>query len=128
MKLEWKQIIPAVLIGCLLGLWAGAWLPTASLRRLRCGGPQTQRLLSSFNQELQLDARQQEAVKAVLESYREKTKSLHRDTAARFLEIRASMRGDVERLLTPEQRKKFQDLPARWDAQHKNWKEASPYH
>ena len=124
MKLEWKQVIPALLIGCIVGLLAGSCLHMAALWRLHHGGSGTERLLNRFSKELKLDARQREGVKAVLETYRDKTKSLHQETSARFMDVRASMRGDIEKLLTPEQQKKFKDMQARWDPHHRNWKGA----
>jgi Spy/CpxP family protein refolding chaperone len=78
--------------------------------------------LDKFNSELKLDASQQDAVKAVLGSYRTQMKALHEDHAKRFGEIRAAMRADIAKLLTPEQLKRFQGIQSRWDAHHKNWK------
>jgi hypothetical protein len=86
------------------------------------GTSDTQKLLAKFNAELKLDAGQQDAVRAVLDSYRIRMKTLHDDGFKRFDDIRASMRGDVAKLLNPEQQKRFQDMQARWDARHKNWK------
>jgi hypothetical protein len=37
------------------------------------------------------------------------------------------MRGDMAKLLNPEQQKRFQDMQARW-ARHKNWKDNLPHH
>ena len=122
MKLDWKQVLPALLLGCLIGLWAGAWMHRAALRHMRADMSDTQRLLDRFNAELKLDAGQKEAVKSILESYRAQMKALHEDSFKRFGEIRASMRGDISRLLNPEQLKRFQDIQSRWDARHKNWK------
>jgi len=87
---------------------------------MRTDATDTQRLLNKFNSELKLDAGQQDAVKAVLESYRTQMKALHEEHSKRFGEIRASMRNDIAKLLTPEQLKRFQDIQSRWDAHHKN--------
>ena len=122
MRVDWRQVVPALLLGCLLGLWGGHWLSRAAYGRMLRQGSDTQRLLNKFSSELKLDAGQQEAVKAVLESYRAQMKALHEGHAKRFGEIRASMHGDVAKLLNPEQLKRFQDMQARWDARRKNWK------
>ncbi len=111
MNLQWKQIVPALLIGCLLGLWAGFLLPKIS-GHWRRNGLGTERLLNKFSKELSLDNAQRDAVKAVLESYSGKIKSFHE-------EIRASMNADIARLLSPEQQKKFEDLRTRWETRHK---------
>jgi len=122
MRLDWRQVVPALLLGCLIGIWGGAWLHRAGLRHMRTDATDTQRLLNKFNSELKLDAGQQDAVKAVLESYRTQMKALHEEHSKRFGEIRASMRNDIAKLLTPEQLKRFQDIQSRWDAHHKDWK------
>ena len=126
MKLEWKQVIPALLIGCIVGLLAGSGLHHAvAFWRIRHGGPSTERLLNKFTKELKLDAAQTEGVKAVLETYRGKAQSVHQELFSRFTDIRTSMRGDIEKLLSPEQQKRFQGMQSRWDSHHKNW-EAAP--
>lgn len=122
MRLDWKQIVPALLLGCLIGIWGGAWLHRMGLRHMRTDASDTQRLLIKFSSELKLEAGQQDAVKAVLESYRTQMKALHEDHAKRFEEIRTSMRNDIAKLLSPEQVKRFQAIQARWDAHHKDWK------
>ena len=126
MKLEWKQVIPALLIGCIVGLLAGSGLHHAvAFWRIRHGGPSTEQLLEKFTKALKLDARQEEGVRAVLETYRGKTQSLHQELSSRFKDIRTSMRADIEKLLTPEQQKRFQEMQSRWDSHHRNW-EAAP--
>ena len=122
MRLDWKQIVPALLLGCLIGIWGGAWLHRMGLRHMRANASDTQCLLDKFNSELKLDAGQQGAVKGVLESYRTQMKALHEEHSKRFGEIRASMRADIAKLLNPEQLKRFQGIQSRWDARHKNWK------
>ena len=113
---KWKQIVPALLVGILLGLWAGALLPKAALWCRHQRGSDADRLLNTIGAELKLDAGQKDAVKAVLETYRSQTKALHQETTAKFTQIRASMRQDVDKLLNPEQQKKFQEIQSHWDA------------
>jgi len=122
MRLDWRQTIPALLLGCMLGLWAGHWVTRAAHERMLRRGPDTQRLLKKFNAELKLDAKQQEAVKAVLESHSERMKALHEESLKHLEETRVSLRQDMARILDPEQQKKFQDMQARWNARHKNWR------
>jgi hypothetical protein len=114
-------------LGCLIGLWGGAWLHRAALHHARTCASDTQKSLAKLSAELKLDAGQKEAVRAVLESYRAQMKALHDGSSKRFEEIRASMRSDVAKLLNPEQQLRFQDMQARWDARHKNWKDALPH-
>jgi len=122
MRIEWKQAAPALVLGCIVGLLAGAGLHHAAVFwRMHHGGPGAERLLNKFSKELKLEPAQREGVKAVLETYRGKTQTLHQETAARFLEIRTAMRADIDKLLTPEQRKRFQEMQSRWDSHHKDW-------
>ncbi len=111
MNLQYKQIVPALLIGCLLGLWAGFFLPRIS-GHWHHSGLDTERLLNKFTKELQLDANQKDAAKEILESYSARIKTFHE-------EIRASMHSDISHLLSAEQQQKFDDLMKRWEARHK---------
>lgn len=120
MNLNWRQVFPAFLIGCLLGACIGVWHQRAAFHRFWREGPNTQRLLDKFGRELKLDARQREDVKAVLERKREKTKALRQEMSSKFKEIRLSMRGDIEKLLSPEQKERFQRMQARWEARRKS--------
>lgn len=120
MRLDWKQIVPALLLGCLLGIWTGAFLG-----HRRHSPPSTEKLLDRFSKDLRLEAGQREALRTVMESYRGRFDSLHADTEARLAEIRAAMNGEIVKLLQPEQQKKFQEMQARWEAHHKmpkDWK------
>ena len=68
-----------------------------------------------------MDSRQQEAVRAVLESYRVETKALHEEVATKLAGIRGRINDDIAKQLTPEQQTKFQEMRARWDARRKTW-------
>ena len=103
MNLSWRKTLAAFLIGSLLGLWGGAYLPQL-LRHAHHGKPDQDRLLNKFSKELQLDAPQREAVKDLLESYR-----------VRFDAQRTAMRQDMDKLLNAPQQKKFQEIQSRWD-------------
>ena len=50
-----------------------------------------------------MDSRQQEAVKAVLESYHVETKTLHEEVATKLAGIRGRINDDIAKQLTPEQ-------------------------
>jgi hypothetical protein len=121
MKLPWKQAVPLLLIGLLCGLWAGVFLPRAALWCRRHRGAGIDPSLNKISRELKLDSRQQEAVKAVLESYRVETKALHEEVATRLAGIRGRINDDIAKQLTPEQQTKFQEMRARWDARRKTW-------
>jgi Spy/CpxP family protein refolding chaperone len=115
MKPDWKQIVPALLIGCLLGLWTGTLLG-----HRRHAAPGAERTINKFSRDLGLDTAQRDSLKAIMESYRGKFDSLHADTTVRLSEIRAAMNEDIAKLLRPDQQQRFQDMQTRWDARHKN--------
>ena len=119
MNLQWRQTLPALLLGCLLGLWAGVLLPKAA-RQWRPGAPDTGRMLNKFTTELRLDAGQKDAVKAVIDSYREQVKSIHAREEAPLAGLRAAMQDDIMKLLNPEQQRKFLEMQARWTARRKD--------
>lgn len=116
---SWKHIVAALLIGCLVGAAAGSRYQRWAFHKFWQQGPDPQRVLKKFTKELNLDAKQREAVKAILEKHHEEVVGLHRDMSAKFDEIRTSMRSEIKPLLTPEQQKKFEAMVARWDARHK---------
>ncbi|MDD5630241.1 MAG: hypothetical protein PHU21_14335 [Elusimicrobia bacterium] len=114
MRLDWRQVVPAVLVGCLLGLWTGA-----ALEHRRPPKPSTERMLSRFSRDLALDPGQRDSLKAVLESYGPKFDALHEDAETRFSALRDSMHAEIAQLLKPEQAERFQKMQARWDSRHK---------
>ncbi len=113
MRLDWKQIVPALLVGCLLGFWGGALLG-----HRRPPPPKTDRMLERFSRELRLEPGQRESVKTILEGYRPKFDALQDQTEARLLELRTAMNGEIDKLLQPEQQARFQELQARWETRH----------
>ena len=112
MRLDWKQIVPALLLGSLLGLWAGAFLGHRRPPR----GPE--RMLDKFSRELRLEIGQRDSVKAVLEAFRPRFDTQN----DRLLELRTDMNKEITKLLNPEQQKRFQDMQARWEARHQRRK------
>jgi hypothetical protein len=124
-RLDWRQVVPALLLGCLLGIWGGHWLSRTAHARMMRRGTDAERTLKRLSSELKLDEQQQAAFKAVLESYQGKVKALHEEHSRRFEELRASMRGDLVKLLDPAQQKSFADIQSRWDSHRKTWALAS---
>jgi len=118
MRPDWKQIVPALLLGCLLGLWTGAFL--GHRRHLP---PSPDKMLSRFSKELRLEAGQREALRAVMESYRGRFDSLHAEAEARLSELRQAMNGEIAKQLDAGQQKKFQEMQARWETRHKTPKD-----
>jgi len=90
-----------------------------ALHRFWQHGPDTQRLLNKFDRELDLDAQQRESVGKIVDKHHQAMMSLQKEVAAKFADLRMSMRSEIQEILNPEQLKKFQAVTARWDARHK---------
>ena len=115
MKIDWKKSGPIFLLGLLLGAAGGSMAQRAMMRHWK-NGHEPARMVEKMGRELQLDAGQKEAVKAALESTREKISVMHQETEARFEALRAATRADIRKLLTPEQQAKFDVITARHEA------------
>lgn len=116
MNPAWKTLLPAFLIGLLVGGFAGARCQRAAMHRFWQKGFDSERMLKKFDRELGLDAKQEEAVRAIVTRQREKVVAMHEETRARFDELRKAMRAEIEPLLTPEQKPRYEAMAARWDA------------
>jgi len=73
-------------------------------------------LLNKFDRELDLDAQQRESVGKIVDKHHQAMMSLQKEVAAKFADLRMSMRSEIQEILNPEQLKKFQAVTARWDA------------
>lgn len=113
MRLDWKQIVPALLVGCLLGFWGGALLG-----HRRPPPPKTDRMLEKFSAELRLDPDQKAALKIILEQQIPRFSALRTRTDEELKEMRSSMNKEIDKLLKPEQQARFQELQARWETRH----------
>ena len=122
MKLAWKQIIPALLIGALAGAAAGAWCQRFAFHNFWKHGPDPERLLAKFDRDLKLDPKQKQDLKALLEAQHAKVMALHEETAAKFDALLVDLRGRTRKLLHAEQQRKFDEMSARWDARRRRLK------
>ncbi|MFA6004260.1 MAG: periplasmic heavy metal sensor [Elusimicrobiota bacterium] len=120
MKIAWKQVVAALLVGCILGVAGGAVLSRVAFRRMHRSAPDPERMVKKLTFELGLDAQQQAGIRKIMESRRDSFKAMHKAANAKFQELRTAMDADIERLLKPEQQQKFRELQARWEARHKD--------
>lgn len=118
MRIDIKQVIPAVIAGMILG--AGLCLARSWHRRH--GPPSPERMIAKMSRELGLEAAQKDSVKAVFSSHREKFKAFQDESQAQFQQLQAALDADIEKVLDPEQRRKFAAYRARRQARHKKWK------
>lgn len=118
MRISWKQVVVSFLVGLLLGAAGGMHGERLRFNRFWQHGPNAERQLAKFSSQLDLNARQQAEVKAILDSQRDKMMTLHQEMLDKFQEIRLSMRTEIAKILTDDQQKKFTQLTARWDTRH----------
>ena len=121
MRLAWKQLIVALVLGGCLGFFgAAASLPRLFHHRWESGQFQ-HRLLEQFSSKLKLTPEQRTHIAAILEAKRQKIDALRAEIRPRFEEIRTSTGAEIRQLLTPEQQRKFDVMQAKWEARTKRF-------
>lgn len=119
MSRAWRLVLPAVLGGLLIGVWIGSRCERAAERRMRREGPRPERVLKMLRRELKLRDDQAEAVRAILESKRPAFLAIRRDEQAGMAALRAEIDKDISPLLDGAQKKKSEELRARWEKRGK---------
>ena len=123
MKLAWKQVAIAVVLGGCLGFVGACWGLPRLLHHRWGGGQFQQRLLDRFSSKLQLRPEQRNQVAAILEAKRKKIDALRAEMRPQFEELRTSTSTEIRRLLTPEQQKRFDVMEAKLDARVKRFRD-----
>ena len=121
------KVIAAALAVFILGCVTGAALDSAY--RLRASGstrrpPREQRhddhFFESLQRNLNLDARQSEQIRAVIDETREGYRQLRTEVRPRYDSLRRDGRSKIRALLTPEQQQKFDQMTAERDARRQS--------
>ena len=120
MKPAWHPVVPAFLLGLVIGAASGSW----GQRTLFRHHPEMdrRRALERLTRELDLDDAQKTIVAAALDAKRAEVQKLKADTFARLRVIRAVADADIKKVLRPEQSRKLEALGRRrmlrihWDA------------
>lgn len=103
-------LVSALLLGIGLGVagsaWAreGHWMGSSGPDRKPAG------YLTRLSEELDLTPVQRDSVAAVLERYGPQMDSVWAEVRPRFETVRAAMRSEIERQLTPEQQRKYEEM------------------
>lgn len=116
MMIHWKQVLPALAAGILLGASVPIYAGKHFRRSFQNPEKQGHRMLERFSRKLDLTAEQKEKVGAVLESSRQRMEALWKEGRPKFDAIRESTNTEIRALLGPEQREKFDKLNARMEA------------
>ncbi len=115
----WKHLVWALAVGVAAGLALGLHLPRWGLLRPHRGGDPTARLVDRFSRDLKLTAEQRTKLTAILENTHKRIVGLHREEGAKFEAIRKETSRRIEKILTPDQAKRFHELEKRWEARHR---------
>ena len=116
------KVIAAALAIFVLGCVTGAALDSAY--RLRASGhprpPQRQQgrddFFNSLQQNLDLDARQTQQIRAIIDETRDGYRQLQTEVRPRYDTLRRDGRARIRTLLKPEQQQKFDQMTAERDA------------
>ena len=120
------KVIAAALAVFVLGCVTGAALDSAY--RLRAAGPRRtphgqqgrDDFFKSLQKNLDLDARQTEQIRAVIDETREGYRQLQTEVSPRYDALRRDGRARIRALLTPEQQQKFDQMTAERDARRQS--------
>src|SRR5262245_24768761 len=105
MKLAWKQILVAFVIGAVAGVVVSPFCMESMHKRM--SGHMKDKMLSKFDRELKLTPDQKQKVSAILDSAKTKFVALKKEMRPKFDELRAATRAEIRVVLTPEQQAKF---------------------
>lgn len=122
MKLAWKQVIMAFVLGVAAGGIGGRWCALEYGHKAWKGGRFEERLLQRFSRQLKLTPEQRTQVGAILEAKRQKIETLRADTRPKFEAIRSSTSAEIRQLLTPEQHARYDKIEAEQQARRERWR------
>jgi len=112
----WKHLIWSLAVGIAIGLALGLHLPRWRLMHGHRGGDQTSHMVDRFSRDLKLTAEQRTKLTAILENTHKRIVSLHKEEGTKFEAIRKETSRAIERILTPEQAKRFHEMEKRREA------------
>lgn len=115
MTRAWRLVLPALLAGLLAGVWLGARCERAASRRMRREGPTPERMLKMFRRELKLRDDQGAPILAILQAKDPAFRAIRRDHEARMAGLRVEIDKDISPLLDEAQRRRLDELRARWN-------------
>jgi Spy/CpxP family protein refolding chaperone len=107
---SWKTLLAGFLLGLVAGGGWGAWYLSEHPHAWGKPGAREARLLRQFTHELDLTKDQRQAVAAILQSQRDKIKTIRSEIRPRMEGIRDEAGGEIRALLAPDQQKRFDVL------------------
>ena len=77
-----------------------------------------QHMIDQLSKELDLSADQRTKVEAIVKASQEKMKALREEMRPKMEAIHQSIKSDIEKILTPAQKEKFEKMEAKWKSHH----------
>ena len=114
-------LMAALLLGVCLGFFGNSAMIRARIRRFsRIPGNVPEHIVQKLTERLDLDAAQQEQIRAVVQAHGARLQEAREQSRATFARLLADMRAEVATHLTPEQRAEHEKLVAEIDELHRN--------
>lgn len=110
-----SNLAAALLVGLIVGVWAGSVLDRRAMGKMRRQGPNIEKMVKRLTRDLKLDDSQAAAVRAALESRKARHEQLRAEHEGRMKALRAEIDADIEKVLTPEQKTRFAEKRAEWE-------------
>lgn len=113
MNIKWNQVAIAAAAGFLLG---AVFSDFYRMHRLPgpphhgMGGP-----MEMFSRELDLSSDQKEKMQTIFEKFQPEMEKVMEASRPRMDEVRKRLKTEIDTVLTPEQRKKLEELEARFE-------------
>ena len=112
-----KKGIALACLACLaVGTGMGWWAGRDLFPRRWSWEQRFERMLDRFSSELKLSPEQKDQVKRLLKAKRQKMEMLRAEVRPRYEEVRKSTQAEIQKLLSPEQQKKFNRMEMEWQA------------
>lgn len=110
-----RLVLPALLGGLLIGVFAGARFERANQRRIRREGPNPEKVLRRFRRELALTDAQTEKVRGIMAAHKPEFAAARKEGFERVKALRAGVDREIEAILDETQKSRFVLLKEKMD-------------
>jgi Spy/CpxP family protein refolding chaperone len=115
-KFGWSHLLWALAVGLAAGLALGLHIPRWGFLHPHRGGDRTAHMVDRFSRDLKLDAVQREKLTAILDKTHHRLMDLRKATGPKYEAIRRDTSREIEKILTPDQVKRFHELEKKREA------------
>ena len=119
-KLNWNQVVIALLIGLATGIAYGQWHAREHLHEHWKHGNMREHMLERFDRKLHLTPEQKKQVTAIFDAKHPQMVALQAEMKPKFEALRNSTQAEIRKILNPDQQKKLDEMNAKMK---ERWKE-----